>query len=310
MVWTPQTILMNGRLLPFAEAALHPMSLAVTYATTVFEGLRAYRLPPAADGGTEHRFALFRFAEHIRRLQVGMKLLRMDRILTAEEILDGLRQLVTANAPDSDVYIRLLVYVEAQGLMATTGPIGWTAAASPREKPKYADTGMSLGVSSWHRLSDNASPPRIKSTANYHNARLAALQAKSDGYDGALMLTSDGRVSESPIACFFMVRDGRLITPSTSSGILESITRDTIITRFRERTGREVEQRDVDRSELYFADEAFLCGTGQEILPVVKIDRLPVGEGAIGPVTRGVRDDYFDLVRGLRTEHPEWLTLV
>jgi branched-chain amino acid aminotransferase len=124
------------------------------------------------------------------------------------------------------------------------------------------------------------------------------------------MLTADGRVSESPIACFFMVRDGRLITPSGSSGILESITRDTIITRFRERTGHEVEQRDVDRSELYFADEAFLCGTGQEILPVVKIDRLPVGEGVIGAVTRGVRDDYYDLVRGLRTEHPEWLTLV
>jgi branched-chain amino acid aminotransferase len=309
IVWTPRTILMNGRLLPFGEAALHPMSLAVTYATTVFEGLRAYRLPPAA-GNTEHRFALFRFAEHIRRLQVGMKLLRMDRILPAGEILDGLRQLLAANEPDTDVYVRLLVYVEAQGLMATTGPVGWTAAAMPREQPKYADTGMSLGVSSWHRLPDNASPPRIKSTANYHNARLAALQARSDGYDGALMLTADGRVSESPIACFFMVRDGRLVTPSTSSGILESITRDTIITRFRERTGGEVEQRDVDRSELYFADEAFLCGTGQEILPVVGIDRLPVGDGAIGPVTRGVRDDYFDLVRGLRAEHPEWRTLV
>jgi branched-chain amino acid aminotransferase len=123
-VWTPRTILMNGRLLPFGEAALHPMSLAVTYATTVFEGLRAYRLPPGlppagaspeGEGGTQHRFALFRYAEHIRRLQVGMKLLRMDRILPAEEILDGLRQLVAANAPDTDVYVRLLVYVEAQG---------------------------------------------------------------------------------------------------------------------------------------------------------------------------------------------------
>ena len=120
--------------------------------------------------------------------------------------------------------------------MSTTGPAGFTAAAMPRDKPKFAETGMSLGVSSWHRLSDNASPPRIKSTANYHNARLAALQAKSDGYDGALMLTADGRVSEAPIACFFMVRGGRLITPSTSSGILESITRETIITRWRELT--------------------------------------------------------------------------
>jgi branched-chain amino acid aminotransferase len=296
--------MMNGELLPFAEAKLHPLSLAVTYATTVFEGLRAYRLPQ--DG----RFALFRFHEHVRRLQVGMKLLRMERILQADEILEGLRRLIRANEPDTDVYVRLLVYVEAQGLMATTGPVGWTAAAMPREKPKYADTGMSLGVSSWHRLSDNASPPRIKSTANYHNARLAALQAKSDGYDGALMLTADGRVSESPIACFFMVRDDRLVTPGTSSGILESITRDTIIARWRELTGREVEQRDVDRSELYFADEAFLCGTGQELLPVVKIDRMPVGDGQIGPITRRLRDDYFEIVRGIRADHPEWRTPV
>jgi branched-chain amino acid aminotransferase len=303
-MWTPRTIMMNGELLPFAEAKLHPLSLAVTYATTVFEGLRAYHLPQTSQ------FALFRFHEHVRRLQVGMKLLRMERLLSADELLDGLRRLIRANEPDADVYVRLLVYVEAQGLMATTGPIGWTAAAMPREKPKYAETGMSLGVSSWHRLPDNASPPRIKSTANYHNARLAALQAKSDGYDGALMLTADGRVSESPIACFFMVRDGRLITPSTSSGILESITRDTIITRWHELTGRDVEQRDVDRSELYFADEAFLCGTGQEILPVVRIDRMPVGDGQVGPVTRKARDDYFQVVRDPGAAHAEWRTIV
>ena len=300
-MWTPKVIMMNGELLPFAEARLHPLSLAVTYATTVFEGLRAYR---TEDGG----YALFRLDEHMRRLRSGMKLLRMDRLLGTEEMLGHLRRLVAANEPDTDVYIRLLAYVEGTGLMATTGPVGFTAAAMPREKPRNADTGLALGVSSWHRLPDNASPPRIKSTANYHNARLAALQAKSDGYDGALMLTQDGRVSESPIACFFMVRDGRLVTPSASSAILESITRDTIITRYRETTGLAVQERVVDRSELYLADEAFLCGTGQEILPVTSIDRFPVGDGTIGPVTRHLRQDYFDLVRGLVPDHPEWRT--
>lgn len=303
-MWTPKLIMVNGELLPFAEARIHPLSLAVTYAITVFEGLRAYHDPAAG------RFLLFRFDEHIRRLQVGMKLLRFDQVYELDYLRESVRKLIRANEPDSDVYVRLLAYVEGTGLMSTTGPAGFTAAAMPRDKPKFADTGMSLGVSSWQRLSDNASPPRIKSTANYHNARLAALQAKADGYDGALMLTADGRVSEAPIACFFMVRDGRLITPSTSSGILESITRDTIITRWRDRTGGEVEQRDVDRSELYFADEAFLCGTGQEILPITRIDRLPVGDGAIGPVTRGVRDDYFKIVRGLVPDRPEWRTLV
>ena len=303
-MWTPKLIMMNGELLPFAEAKLHPLSLAVTYATTVFEGLRAYHVPATGQ------FSLFRLDEHVRRLQAGMKLLRLDRTYDVEYLRTCLQRLIRANEPDSDVYVRLLVYVEGTGLMSTTGPVGFTAAAMPREKPKFAETGMSLQVSSWFRLSDNASPPRIKSTANYHNARLAALQAKADGYDGALMLTSGGKVSEAPIACFFMVREGQLITPETSSEILESITRATIITRYRELTGREVVQRVVDRSELYFADEAFLCGTGQEILPVTKIDRFPVGNGEIGPITRLVRDDYFKIVRGVCPDHPEWRTLL
>lgn len=303
-MWTPKLIMMNGELLPFAEAKLHPLSLAVTYATTVFEGLRAYHVPATGQ------FSLFRLDEHVRRLQAGMKLLRLDRTYDVEYLRTCLQRLIRANEPDSDVYVRLLVYVEGTGLMSTTGPVGFTAAAMPREKPKFAETGMSLQVSSWFRLSDNASPPRIKSTANYHNARLAALQAKADGYDGALMLTSGGKVSEAPIACFFMVREGQLITPETSSEILESITRATIITRYRELTGREVVQRVVDRSELYFADEAFLCGTGQEILPVTKIDRFPVENGEIGPITRLIRDDYFKIVRGVCPDHPEWRTLL
>ena len=180
----------------------------------------------------------------------------------------------------------------------------------PRKKPKFAESGMSLGVSSWQRLSDNASPPRIKCTANYHNARLTMLQAKADGYDGALMLTPQGKVSEAPIACFFMVRDGKLITPDKTSNILESITRDTIITRYKELTGFDVEERTVDRSELYFAEEAFLCGTGQEILPVTAIDKLPVGDGSVGPLTQQLRQDYFNIVRGVCDDHPEWRTPV
>ncbi|MSQ05569.1 MAG: branched-chain amino acid aminotransferase [Nitrosomonadaceae bacterium] len=303
-MWTSRLIMMDGKLMPFNEASLHPLSLAVTYATTVFEGLRAYQNP---DTGV---FSLFRLDDHLHRLQVGMKLLRFDQIYSHEYLSQCLCELIRANEPDSDVYVRLLVYVAGTGLMSTTGPVGFTAAAMPRDKPKFADNGMSLGVSSWSRLSDNSSPPRIKSAANYHNARLAALQAKSDGYDGALMLTANGTVSEAPIACFFMVREGRLITPSISSGILESITRSTIIRRYHELTGKEVEQRTVDRSELYFAEEAFLCGTGQELIPVTYIDRMPVGDGKVGSLTKILVDDYFSIVRGLIPAHPEWRTLI
>ena len=303
-MWQPKQIMMNGKLMAFAEASLHPMSLAVTYATTVFEGIRAYHRPGTSE------FAMFRLDDHIRRLQVGMKLMRFDTSYDTEYLSECLTRLIQANEPDTDVYIRLLTYIEGTGLLSTTGPVGFTAAASPRDKPKFSESGMSLGVSSWQRLADNASPPRIKTTANYVNARLAMHQAKSDGYDGALMLTPEGKVSEAPIACFFMVRDGQLITPNLSSNILESITRDTIITRYRETIGHTVEERSIDRSELYFAEEAFLCGTGQEILPVTSIDRLPVGDGRVGPITEKIRDDYFALVRGEIDDHPEWRTLV
>jgi branched-chain amino acid aminotransferase len=303
-MWQSKQIMMNGELMPFDDARMHPLSLAVTYATTVFEGVRAYQMPDTGD------FAFFRLAEHVKRLQGGMKLMRFDQTYDVEYMTDCLTRLVLANEPDADVYIRLLVYVEGTGLMATCGPIGFTAAAMPRKKPKFADSGMGLVVSSWQRLSDNASPPRIKCTANYHNARLTMLQAKADGYDGALMLTPEGKVSEAPIACFFMVRDGRLITPDKSSNILESITRETIITRYEEITGNKVEERTVDRSELYFAEEAFLCGTGQEILPVTSIDKLPVGDGTVGPITKQMSQDYFDIVRGVSGEHPEWRILV
>lgn len=303
-MWKPTIILQNGKLLPFDQASVHPMSLGMTYATAIFEGLRAYRNPQTGE------FKIFRLFEHLKRLQLGMKVMRFDHTFKLDEMQELMASLIRANNPDDDVYIRLLVYIEAIGLMAQTGPVGYTAAASPRERPKFADTGMSLGVSSWSRLADNASPPRIKSTANYHNARLTQLQAKADGYDGALMLTPSGKVSEAPIACFFMVRDGKLITPSTGSNILESITRDTIITLYEETTGKQVIQREVDRSELYFAEEAFLCGTGQEIIPIIQIDRLPVGDGTIGPITKKLQKIYFETVRELIRNNHGWLTKV
>ena len=172
-MWQANFILQNGQVIPYTDAKVHPMSLGMTYATALFEGMRAYRNPQTGE------FKIFRLAEHMKRLQTGMKVMRFDHHFDLEEVRQLLSALIKANEPDDDVYLRFLVYVEALGLMAQTGPIGYTAAASPRERPKFADTGMSLGVSSWSRLSDNASPPRVKATANYHNARLTQLQAKT-----------------------------------------------------------------------------------------------------------------------------------
>jgi branched-chain amino acid aminotransferase len=152
-------------------------------------------------------------------------------------------------------------------------------------------------------------PPRIKASANYHAGRLATLQAKADGYDSAILLTQRGKVSEAAAACVFLVRDGVLATPGRSSDILESITRDTVMTLARE-LGIAVEEREVDRTELYIAEEVFLCGTGQELVAVTSVDRLPVGDGAPGAVTKRLQAAYEAVVRGTTEAHPEWRTLV
>ena len=303
-MWTPKFIMQDGALVPFDQARIHPLSVSFAYSTTIFEGLRAYRNRHSGQ------LSLFRPDEHFHRLAQGMRIMRLDRVFEPDFLHDCLARLILANEPDDDVYVRLLVYINEIGNIGTTGPVSFTAAAVPREPARYAQTGMSLGVSSWTRLADNASPPRVKTTANYHNSRLAQLQARVDGYDGALMLTAQGKVAEAPTACVFFVRDGALITPSSSSDILESITRDTVMTLYREAFGQPVVEREIDRSEVYLAEEAFICGTGQELVPAVSIDRIAVGDGRIGPVTERLRQRYFEVVRGETADHASWRRLV
>ena len=152
-------------------------------------------------------------------------------------------------------------------------------------------------------------PMRVKCNANYQNGRLAGLQAKADGYDTAILLNARGKVSEGPGMCFFIMRDGVASTPHTSSDILESITRSTVLELLQE-AGIETRERDIDRSELAAAEEAFFCGTAWEITPVVAIDRLDVGNGKVGSVVRELQDRFFSLARGESTDHPEWRTPV
>jgi branched-chain amino acid aminotransferase len=153
-------------------------------------------------------------------------------------------------------------------------------------------------------------PPRVKCAANYENGRLALIQAIEDGYDGALMLDAQGQVTEEPRACFFIVRDGRPVTPQITSDILESVTRDTLITLFRDVHSLDVQERDVDRTEVYIAEESFLCGSGFEVMPVTQIDRFTIGDGTPGPVTTAIRETYMATVRGENELHPEWRTPV
>jgi branched-chain amino acid aminotransferase len=302
-MWQARRIIHNGQDMPFADARLHPLSLAVAYGIAVFEGLRAYRNP--ADG----RFSVFRLDDHLARLQQGMKVMRFDAPPTSDMLRAAVLEVVRLNAPDEDAYIRVQAQIEGLGTMATTGPVGWIAAALPRERsPKFA-TGLAAGVSSWTRLPDNSMPPRVKASANYHAGRLATLQAKADGYDSALLLTARGKLSEAAAACIFLVRDGVLVTPHRGSDILESVTRDTVLVLAAE-AGLAVEQREVDRTELYVAEEVFLCGTGQELVAVTSVDRLPVGDGRPGPVTARLQAAYEAVVRGTTGDHAAWRTPV
>jgi branched-chain amino acid aminotransferase len=165
-------------------------------------------------------------------------------------------------------------------------------------------------VASWRRISDDTVPPRLKAGANYQNSRLAQTEAKVNGYDTAIILNHRGTVAEGPGACLMMVRNGKLITPPVTAGILESITRATLM----ELAGRdlavEVMEREVDRTELYVADEVFMCGSGLEVLPITSVDRIAIGDGTRGPLTKRIQDVYFAAARGELPAYRHWLTPV
>jgi branched-chain amino acid aminotransferase len=298
-MWQAHTIIHNGVAMPFAEARIHPLALGVAYGVAVFEGLRAYRHP------TTGAFSIFRLDDHLARLEQGMKVMRFADPPTRAALRQGVLDVVRLNAPDDDAYLRLQVQIEGLGTMATTGPVGWIAAALPRERSAKFATGLAACVSSWTRIADNSMPPRIKASANYHAGRLATLQSKADGYDTALLLTARGKLSEAAAACVFLVRDGVLVTPGRSSDILESITRATVLELAAE-LGLRCEEREVDRTELYVAEEVFVCGTGQELVSVTSVDRLPVGDGTPGALTRRLQAAYEAVVRGTSPTHPAW----
>jgi branched-chain amino acid aminotransferase len=300
---TSRYLYLNGELVPYADARIHVQSTAVKYGGSVFEGLRAYWNP------AHEELYVFRLPEHIDRLFASMRLMRMEHSLTREELTRSILDVLRRNRVREDVHIRQTAFLDDDGDLGATGPVGLAVDARPRkatDKP-----GVTLCVSSWTRIADGAMPPRIKCSANYQNGRLATLEAKANGYDTALLLNGRGKVAEAPGACCFVVRGGVPLTPPVTADILESVTRATLLQLFRTELGQAPIERDVDRTELYVADEAFLCGSGWEITPVLSIDRLPLGDGVQpGPMTRAIRACYFAVVRGEKPAYRHWLTPV
>jgi branched-chain amino acid aminotransferase len=296
---------MNGRIVPWEDSRVHVNTDAVLRGASVFEGLRAYRSARGDD------LLLFRVDDHMRRLfGTSMRFLRMRAPYSPAELVQGAIDLIQANEIRGDAWLRVVVYFdEVEVGNEVDGATGAFVLAFERTPNARLTTGVRTTLSPWRRLSDIAMPPRVKASANYLNGRVAGVDARSKGFDSPIMLNQHGSVSEGPGQNVFLVRDGVLVTPRTTDSILEGITRATVIGLARD-LGLPVEERAVDPTELYIADELFFAGTAWEVTPVVAIDAYTVGEGAIGPVTKRVQEAYLALVRGAGPAPDGWLTPV
>jgi len=298
-----KVVTINGNLMPLDKAKVSITAPGLSYAALVFEGIRSYwndRL---------NELYIFRLDEHLTRFTNSMKLLKFSKFPDTNTIKNDIFKNLRANNYQEDIYIRLQGYLDDWGEMAVRTPVSTSIVSYPRPRAVAFMEGKNFTVSSWQRLDDNASPPRIKASANYLNSRLASIQAKESGYDGGIMLTRNGKVSEGPGGCIFIIRNGILTTSSITSGILESITRDSII-EISKKYKLKVETREIDRTELYIADEIFYCGTGQEIMPILSVDKMLAGNGKPGEITTFLQDKFTEIVRGNNKEFQQWINPV
>lgn len=300
----PEFAWLDGRIVPWNEARVHVFSPVVKYGTGIFEGLRGYW-----NGAAEELY-VFRLPEHLDRLAFGLKVMRFDAGPGREEMERAVLEVLRANRFRAPAHIRLSVFLEGDGEMSATGPVGMACTAIHRPPTKAITEGLSAGVVSWRRPEDSSQPMRVKANANYQNGRFAVQEARANGYGAAMLLNGRGKLAEGPGMCVFLIRDGVAITPSITNDILESITRDTVIELLSQDLGVRVEERDVDRTELYAADEVFFCGTAWEVTPVTSVDRIAVGDGRVGAITRRLQKHYFAIADGTDPARAAWRTPV
>ena len=300
-------IWMDGELVDWADAKIHVLSHSLHYGSGVFEGIRAY---PTSQG-----VAVFRLADHIRRLLASAGILLIDVPFTGQQLIDACADLVRVNGMTDGAYLRPLVYLGygEMGLNPLPCPVNVSIIAWPWGTylgEAGLANGVSVKISSWRRHDPNAMPTAAKGTGMYVNSSLAKVEALKAGYDEAVLLTSDGRVSECTGENIFIVRDGVLLTPPTSdAGALDGITQDTVEVLARD-MGIEVRHEALIRSDLYLADEAFLTGTAAEVVPIRAVDDRPVGTGKPGPLTVELQRAYFATVRGGMDRYKDWLHFV
>lgn len=293
----------NGELVKFRDAAIHPLNTAMKYGASVFDAWRAY-------WNLQHEtLYVFRMREHLERLLQSAAISQIECPWTVDQFIQQTIGLLHANKLREDLHCRLILFVdELDGGIYSTTPVSALIAALPMNRYfKVGADGVHCCVSSWRRQSDDVLPPRVKAAANYPSSRLAGFEARANGYDAAIFLDRNGKVSEGIAYSIFIVRDGRVITPPVTSSILESITRDSFIRLCPEVLGFPVVEREIDRTELYLAQEAFFCGSSAEATPILSVDKRPIGDAKPGPLTLRLRNAYMDTVRGHFPGHRDWL---
>lgn len=294
----------QGAIVPMAEARVSVATHALNYGTGCFEGVRGYW------NERKGQLYLLKLAEHYQRFNKSCHLLKINHGLSVEDLCRITREVVQRDGYRQDVYVRPLGYKASAVIKVALRGLRDEVSIFAVPMGNYAKIdGLRLMTSPWQRINDNAIPARSKITGGYVNAALAVDDAQQMGFDDAIMLTRDGHVSEATSANLFIVSEGRLISPAVSDDILVGITRATV-TEVAAGLGLPVEFRTLDRSELFGADEVFLCGTGVQIGPVTEIDGRTIGMGGVGPVTERLQRAYFAAVRGDDERYASWLTPV
>lgn len=296
----------QGKIIPFAEAKISVMTHAFNYGTGVFEGIRAYW------NAKEKQMFVLKMEDHYQRLLHSCKIMNIDIKKSVKELCDITIELLKKNNYKEDVYIRPLAYKSdtkigvrlhdlADDLTIYLAPFG-----------DYLDVtkGIKCMVSSWTRIDDTMIPARGKITGIYVNSAFSKTEAMLNGFDEAIVMDNTGHVVEGSAENLFIIRNGVAITPAVNENILEGITMKEVIKLLENELKVKVEARSIDRSELYIADEVFLCGTGAQISPVIEIDRRKVANGKPGKITQKLSKLYFDAVKGNNKKYKDWLTPV
>jgi branched-chain amino acid aminotransferase len=285
------------------DAKVSIMTHAFMYGTATFEGIRAYWNPD------QRRLYGLKIRDHVERIRQSCRILLMKDVPSVDELTRLIVETVRRNDFHQDAYIRPSFYKSTRAIGVRLHDLENELYIIALPFGNYIDTeaGVRVMTSSWRRNADEALPARGKIVGGYVNMAFQKSEAELNGFDEAIVLTSGGHVNEASAANLFVVRDGVALTPPVSDDLLEGVTRKALM-ELLVNEGIPTETRSIDRSELYVADEVFLCGTGVQVSPVIEVDHRPVGSGGIGPIGRLVRDRYFDAVRGRLPEYSHWLT--